>query len=165
MSSIRTVPAEGRDHPYSLVRTVDGRTAWLSGVLPYDPSGSGDVVHDAAPGEVIAAALATLRSRVECAGATLDDVVKTTVFLTDLSWRDALDDAYASTFTPPLPARTAVEVSRLPRDAAIEIDAIVVLRDAAPPPPPPPPPPVSSHEMKTDALAAEFIARSPEPGD
>jgi 2-iminobutanoate/2-iminopropanoate deaminase len=156
MSSIRTVAAEGagadaRDHPYSLVRTVDGRTAWLSGVLPYDPSGSGDVVHDAAPGEVIAAALATLRTRVECAGATLDDVVKTTVFLTDLSWRDALNDAYASTFTPPLPARTAVEVSRLPRDAAIEIDAVIQL------------PPGSSHVMKPGAGGPDFIARSSEP--
>ena len=158
MSSIRTVPAggaEARDHPYSLVRTVDGRTAWLSGVLPYDPSGSGAVVVDGTPGEVIAAALATLRARVECAGATLDDVVKTTVFLTDLSWRDALNDAYASTFTAPLPARTAVEVSRLPRDAPIEIDAIVVL----------PGPPLSSHETKTVAPATKSVAESPEPGD
>jgi 2-iminobutanoate/2-iminopropanoate deaminase len=158
MSSIRTVPADGaeaRDHPYSLVRTVDGRTAWLSGVLPYDPSGSGAVV-EGTPGEVIAAALATLRTRVECAGATLDDVVKTTVFLTDLSWRDALNDAYASTFSAPLPARTAVEVSRLPRDAAIEIDAIVVV---------PTPPPLSSHETKAGVPAPENVASSADPED
>lgn len=151
MSSTRrvtTIPAEGRDHPYSLVRTVDGRTAWLSGVLPYDPSGSGEVVRGGRPADVIAAALATLRHRVECAGATLDDVVKTTVFLTDLSWRDALNDAYASTFTPPLPARTAVEVSRLPRDAAIEIDAVIQL------------PPLSSNHAKSGARATENVERS-----
>ena len=122
---MRTIPAAGAalDHPYSLVRTVDGRTAWLSGVLPYAVDGSVVLERDGA----IDAALRVLAERVVAAGATLDDVVQTTVYLTDLGWRDAVNAAYARAFTPPLPARTAVEVRRLPRDAPIELDAVVQL--------------------------------------
>lgn len=124
--NMRTTVADGggtpsTDHPYSLVRTVDGRTGWVSGVLPYAADGSIVTDRDAA----IAAVLNRLRARLAEAGATLDDVVQTTVYLTDLGWREALNEAYAEAFRPPLPARTAVEVRRLPRDAPIEIDAVV----------------------------------------
>lgn len=119
---MRTVPgAADDDHPYSLVRTVDGRLAWVSGVLPCGPDGV--VVQDAA--DAIDAALTVLAERVGEAGASLDDVVKVTVYLTDLDWREALNAAFGDTFTPPRPARTAVEVRRLPRGAPIELDAVV----------------------------------------
>lgn len=111
------------EHPYSLVRSPDGRTGWLSGVLPYDVGG--DVVHerDAA----LDAALRVLGERLDAAGATLDDVVKVTVYLTDLSWRDALNAAWRRTFTDPMPARTAVEVRALPKGAPVELDAVCFL--------------------------------------
>ena len=124
---MQTVPATGAgaDHPYSLVRTVDGRTGWLSGVLPYDADGA--VVRDR--DGAIAAALRVLGERVAAAGATLADVVQVTAYLTDLDWRDALNEAWIATFPAPLPARTAVEVRALPRGAAIEVDAIAYRED------------------------------------
>jgi 2-iminobutanoate/2-iminopropanoate deaminase len=109
------------DHPYSLVRTADGRTGWVSGVLPYGPDGRLVTERDTA----IEAALDVLATRLADAGARLDDVVKVTVYLTDLGWRDALNAAFVRRFRPPFPARTAIEVRRLPRDAPIELDAVV----------------------------------------
>jgi 2-iminobutanoate/2-iminopropanoate deaminase len=121
---MRTTPGElevDADHPYSLVRTVDGRLGWVSGVLPYGPDGAIVTDRDAA----IDAALDVLAARLQDAGADLGDVVKVTAYLTDLGWRDALNAAFARRFRPPLPARTAVEVRRLPRDAPVELDAVV----------------------------------------
>jgi 2-iminobutanoate/2-iminopropanoate deaminase len=108
-------------HPYSLVRTVDGRTAWTSGIVPRDTDGA--VLTDAVP--AIARALDLLAERATEAGATLADIVKVTVYLTDLDWRDALNEAFVARFTPPMPARTAVEVRRLPSGSAIELDAVI----------------------------------------
>jgi len=123
--SMRTTPDPDTtvdvDHPYSLVRTVDGRLGWVSGVVPYGGDGKVITERDAA----IDRALTLLAERIADAGATLDDVVKVTAYLTDLDWRDSLNNAFAARFRPPLPARTAVEVSRLPRGSGIELDAVV----------------------------------------
>ena len=108
-------------HPYSLVRTVDGETAWCSGVLPYNVEGE----LEAEPDRAIDAALRVLEERLSKAGATLDDVVKVTVFLADIEWRPRLDEAWRRTWDDPRPARTALQVARLPKDAMIELDAIV----------------------------------------
>lgn len=111
----------GPDHPYSAVRTVDGRIGWLSGVLPYDEQG--EVVADR--DEAVRHCLRNLAERVRSAGADIDDVVKVTVYLTDMAWRDALNDGFRTTFGTPLPARTCVEVRALPRGAGIELEAVV----------------------------------------
>lgn len=111
----------GEDHPYAEVRTADGRLGWTSGVLPYDEDGR--VVHDR--DEAIRHCLRVLADRLAAADAGLDDVVKVTVYLTDLAWRDAVNVAFRRAFRPPLPARTAVEVRALPRGADIELDAVV----------------------------------------
>jgi len=120
---VRTVAADGSiaDHPYSSVRTADGAVGWVSGVLPYDCDGAVVLERDAA----LAAALRVLDERVTAAGATLSDVVKVTVYLADLGWRDALNAAWLATFDDPRPARTAVEVQALPRGAPIELDAVI----------------------------------------
>ena len=65
-----------------------------------------------------------LRAVLEAAGTSLDSVVKTTIFLTDLNDFGAVNDVYGGYFTPPAPARATVQVARLPRDVSIEIDAI-----------------------------------------
>lgn len=123
--SVRTVRADGgHDHPYSSVRTADGAVGWVSGVLPYDRDGSVVFEREAA----LSAALRVLDERVTAAGANLSDVVKVTVYLVDLGWRDALNEAWLSTFDEPRPARTAVEVQALPRGAPIELDAVVHVR-------------------------------------
>lgn len=111
---------ETLDHPYSLVR-VAGSTGYVSGVLPYDAGGEIVTERDAA----VDAVLAVLGERLARAGFALRDVVKTTVYLTDLGWRDAVNVAFHRAFEPPRPARTAVEVRGLPRGAAIELDAVV----------------------------------------
>lgn len=126
---VRTVAADGnrRDHPYSSVRSSDGVLGWVSGVLPYDTEGQLVTERDAALG----AALRVLDERVTAAGASLGDVVKITVYLLDLGWRDALNEAWIAWFDEPRPARTAVEVRALPRGAPIELDAIIhVAREA-----------------------------------
>ncbi|MFT3853601.1 MAG: RidA family protein [Ilumatobacteraceae bacterium] len=121
MGPLCSLPADGDDHPYSLVRTADGHLAWLSGVLPYAPDGS--IVQDR--DGAISAVFDVLRERLEAIGADLGDVVQTTVYLLDIDWRPALNAVFAERFTGSRPARTTVEVSRLPGGAPIEIDAVV----------------------------------------
>jgi enamine deaminase RidA (YjgF/YER057c/UK114 family) len=107
-------------HPYSLVRRA-GSAAYLSGILPYRPDGS--IAHER--DDAIGAALDTLRRRLADAGFAPADVAKTTVYLIDIGWLPALNDAWARAFDEPRPARTAVAVSALPRGAPLEIDAVV----------------------------------------
>ncbi|MFB3739434.1 MAG: RidA family protein [Candidatus Velamenicoccus archaeovorus] len=116
------------DHPYSVVRIATaGVSAYVSGTLPTD--GSGNVVHER--DGAIAQMFANLATRLSAEGFTLADVVKTTVYVTDISWRDALNQAYLDTFPEPLPTRTMVEVRALPYGAPIEIEAIVHRPDPA----------------------------------
>jgi len=119
---MHNLPSEDDEHhPYSLVRTVDGVTAWCAGILPLTPDGD----LETEPAAAVAAALRVLEERLAKAGATLQDVVKVQVFLADLSWRPVLDEAWRRTWDVPRPARTALQVAALPRGAMIEIDAIV----------------------------------------
>ena len=71
--------------------------------------------------------LRNLDAVVCAAGATLSDVVKTTVYLADINDFAIMNGVYKKYFPDPAPARAAVEVSRLPKDALIEIDAILVI--------------------------------------
>ncbi len=110
--------------PYSqAVRSGD--LLFVSGQIPLDPA-TGELVG----GDVAVQTNRVLRSLdaiVRAAGATLDDVVKTTVYLADMNDFVAMNRVYATWFADPAPARAAVEVARLPRDAQVEIDAIVRL--------------------------------------
>ena len=109
------------DHPYSVVRLVQGGTsAYVSGTLPTDAVGN--VVHE--PDAAITQMFSNLEARLASAGLTLGDVVKTTVYVTDIAWRDALNGAYLRTFPEPLPTRTMIEVRALPYGAPIEIEVI-----------------------------------------
>lgn len=114
---------ESIEHPYSLVRCSDGRTGYVSGVLPYEPDGRSLA---AEPKRAVERVLAVLEERLHAAGFRLADVVKTTVFLTDLEWRPIVNEVFYRRFNEPRPARSAVQVSRLPGDAAIELEAVVV---------------------------------------
>ena len=71
--------------------------------------------------------LRNLNAIVGTAGATLADVVKTTVYLSNMNDFSAMNGVYEKYFSDSAPARATVEVSRLPKDALVEIDAIVVI--------------------------------------
>ncbi len=109
--------------PYSAgVRA--GEFIFTAGQLGIDPL-TGDFVSD----EIVAQtrqALNNLQAILEAAGASLKDVVKTTVFLRDMSDFGAMNAVYAEFLTEDFPARSAVQVARLPKDAAVEIEAVAV---------------------------------------
>ena len=110
--------------PYSqAVRT--GSWLFLSGQIGLD-AGSGELV----AGGVVAETrqvLENLRAVLTAAGGTLDDVVRTTIYLVDLSDFSRVNDAYAGFFRTPYPARATVGVAALPRGAHVEIDAIALI--------------------------------------
>lgn len=109
--------------PYSQAIRTDG-LLFVSGQIPIDPSTG------AIEGDIAAQThrvMQNLRAVVEAAGVTLDAVVKTTIFLTDLNDFGAVNEVYGGYFTPPAPARATVQVVRLPKDARIEIEAIARL--------------------------------------
>lgn len=112
--------------PYSPAVIAD-RLMFCSGIIGVDPS-SGELL--AGPfEEQVTRVLENLRLLLEDVGSSLDLVVKTTVFLTNMNDFGTLNEVYARYFRASPPARTTVEVSGLPKGAALEIEAIAVLRD------------------------------------
>ena len=108
--------------PYSTA-TISGGTVYLSGVLGIVPE-TGKL----AEGGVEAQAhqvLDNMRAILSELGCMMDDVLKTTVFMKDLSSFAAFNQVYAEYFPANCPARSCVEVSRLPMDALVEVEAIV----------------------------------------
>ena len=99
-----------------------GSLLFVSGQVPIDP----------ATGQIIAGDISAQTHRVfqnigeilKAGGASFDHVVRTTVFLADMNDFSAMNEVYATYFTSPAPARATVEVSRLPKDARVEIDVI-----------------------------------------
>jgi reactive intermediate/imine deaminase len=102
-----------------------GNTIWVSGQIPLDPA-----TKELVGGGMDAQARQTfgnLAAIVTAAGATLDDVVKVTIFLTDLSHFALVNSVMAEYFQLPYPARAAVGVASLPRGALIEVECIIAL--------------------------------------
>lgn len=98
---------------------------FTAGQIAIDPA-TGQVIQ----GDVVAQTervLANLRAILDAAGATWNDVVKTTVFLHDMSDFPAVNDVYARTFGDARPARSTVQVSALPRNVLVEIEAIAAI--------------------------------------
>lgn len=102
-----------------------GQLLFLSGQIPLDPD-SGEIV-----GTDITAqteqVFRNIGALLAAAGASFSHVVRTTVFLADLNDFSAMNAVYAQHIAQPAPARSTVQVSRLPRDARVEIDVIAVL--------------------------------------
>jgi 2-iminobutanoate/2-iminopropanoate deaminase len=110
--------------PYSQAVRAGG-LLFISGQIPLDPE-SGEVVN----GDVSAQTHRVMRSLgaiLEAAGAGFDDVVRTTIFLTDLGDFARVNEVYGSYFTAPAPTRATVQVAALPKGASVEIDAIAHL--------------------------------------
>ena len=119
--AVHTARAPRAIGPYSQAVVCDG-WIFVSGQIPVDPA-SGEVVGKAIP-EQTARCLHNLRAILEAAGTSLEGVVKTTVYLTDLRDFAAMNAVYERQFGATPPARSTVEVARLPKDVRIEIDAI-----------------------------------------
>ena len=99
-----------------------GSLLFVSGQVPIDPS-TGTIVE----GDIAAQThrvLQNIGEILKAGGASLDNVVRTTVFLADMNDFAAMNAVYATYFTTPAPARATVQVSRLPKDARVEIDVI-----------------------------------------
>jgi 2-iminobutanoate/2-iminopropanoate deaminase len=99
-----------------------GQLLFVSGQVPIDPA-TGDVIH----GDVQAQTrrvLDNIGALLKAGELSFADVVRTTVFLADMSDFAAMNEVYATYFPAPPPARATVEVTRLPKDARLEIDVI-----------------------------------------
>ena len=110
--------------PYSqAVRAGD--FLFVSGQIPLDPS-TGQVVEGGIDAQA-RRVMANLQAVLAAAGASFDQVVRTTIYLADLADFGVVNDIYGGCFEPPAPARATVQVARLPRDARVEIDAVAYL--------------------------------------
>lgn len=120
---IATEKAPGAIGPYSQAIEANG-FVFVSGQLPIVPETG------AFPSECIKAqtkqSLTNMAAILEKAGCTLEDVVKTTVFLADINDFAAMNEVYAEFFKAECPARSAVEVANLPKGGLVEIEAIAV---------------------------------------
>jgi len=119
-SVISTAKAPAAIGPYSQgIRA--GNLVITSGQLPLDPAtGKFPEGIEAQTRQ----SLTNCRSVLEAAGVTMDQVIKTTVFLSDMNNFVAMNGVYATFFEGTCPARSAVEVARLPKDAMVEIECI-----------------------------------------
>lgn len=104
-----------------------GDTIYVSGQGPLDPD-TGAILGETAT-EQTTRTLENVDRILAAAGATLEDVLKVTVYLTDMSNYEAVNRAYRAALPRPYPARTAVEVASLPVDIAVELDVIAAAPD------------------------------------
>jgi 2-iminobutanoate/2-iminopropanoate deaminase len=110
--------------PYSQAVRANG-FVFLSGQIPLDPKTQQIVEGDVAV--QTERVMENLKGVVEAAGSSLHHVVKTTVFLADMNDFAAMNEVYARYFTANAPARSTVEVARLPKNVRVEIDLIALI--------------------------------------
>lgn len=125
-SVVSTPKAAAAVGPYSQGVRLGG-LVFASGQLPIDPATGGFPEGIAAQTH---ASLANLKAVLEAGGASLASVVKTTVFLADMEEFAAMNAVYAQYFPEAPPARSTVQVARLPRDARVEVEAIAEVTQA-----------------------------------
>jgi 2-iminobutanoate/2-iminopropanoate deaminase len=104
---------------------IAGNMIFVSGQIPLDPA-TGNLIEDKDIKAQTRRVLLNLQGILEGAGVTMANVVRTTVFLKDMSTFADFNGVYSEFFTVDPPARATVEVARLPKDVAIEIDCIAV---------------------------------------
>lgn len=121
---ISTTQAPAAIGPYSQAVKA-GNLVYLSGMLPIDPT-TGEFVPGGAT-EQTEQIIKNIKAVLQEAGLSLDNVVKTTVFLADMADFGAMNTVYSSHFQPPYPARSAVAVKTLPKNALVEIEVIAMI--------------------------------------
>ena len=112
--------------PYSqAIAVTQGQTVYLSGQIGLEP-GTGELVSENFEGQV-RQSFANLQAVVEAAGGTLSNIVKLTLFLTDLSKFASANAIMADIIPQPYPARSTIGVASLPKGAQFEVEAIAVI--------------------------------------
>lgn len=123
---ISTEKAPAAIGPYSQAIEVNGMV-YTSGVIPVDPA-TGEI-----PAGVEAQArqaFSNLANLLEAAGTSMAQAVKTTVFIKEMNDFGRINEIYAEYFTKPYPARSCVEVARLPKDVLLEIEVIALMSNS-----------------------------------
>lgn len=123
---ISTKNAPAAIGPYSQAIKV-GNFIYTSGQIPINPE-NGELVNS----DIKSAAkqsLENLKAILEAAGSCLENVVKTTVFLKDMNDFVAVNEVYATYFNDKMPARSAIQVAKLPKDAMVEIEAVAIVKE------------------------------------
>ena len=121
-SAIATTKAPGAIGPYSQGITI-GELVYTSGQLPINVETG---VMPETIEEQTRQSLENVKAILEESGSSMDKVIKTTVFLSDMNDFAKMNEVYSSFFAKPYPARSAVEVARLPKDAKVEIEVIAL---------------------------------------
>ena len=121
---VKTDAAPGALGPYSQA-IVAGGLVYCAGQIPLDPA-TGAIVSGGVAQQT-EQVLKNLSEVLSAAGTSLDNVVKTTVFLADMEDFAEMNEVYGRFFTDNKPARATVQAARLPRDARVEIDCIAVI--------------------------------------
>lgn len=124
MKFIETKDAPKAIGPYSQAVKVD-RFLFLSGQLPIKPE-TGELIKDNFKEEVLQV-LNNIEAILKSSGCSRKDIIKTTIFLKDMNNFSEFNETYAEFFGEHRPARSTVEVSKLPKDARIEIEAIALV--------------------------------------
>lgn len=123
MKAIETKNAPAPIGPYSQAIESNG-TLYVSGQVAIDPS-TGDFIKGTVEDEATLV-MSNLRAILETTGMTFGNVVKATIFLTDMNNFSKVNTIYGACFSAPFPARETVQVSRLPKDAQVEISVVAV---------------------------------------
>lgn len=117
---ISTDKAPAAIGPYSQAIEL-GNIVYTSGVIPVDPA-TGEIPEGSAA--QARQAFSNMKNLLEAAGTGMDRVIKTTVFIKEMDDFSAINEVYAEFFPAPFPARSCVEVARLPKDVMLEVEAI-----------------------------------------
>lgn len=123
MKEVKTNNAPAAIGPYSQA-IISGNTVFASGQIPVNPS-NGEI-----PDGVEAQAnqaFTNVKNLLEAAGTSIEKVIKTTVFIQNMDDFGKINEIYASYFTEPFPARSCVEVAKLPKGVLLEVEAIAEL--------------------------------------
>jgi len=120
---IKTDKAPAAIGPYSQAVEVNGMV-YTSGVIPVDPVTGGITGSTAA--DQAEQVFSNLKNLIEASGASMENIIKTVVFLKNMEDFTAVNGVYAKYFPQPYPSRSCVEVARLPKDVMLEVEAIAV---------------------------------------
>lgn len=123
MKEIKTTNAPAAIGPYSQAIECNG-LLFTSGQIPVNPA-TGEIPQGVY--EQAMQAFTNVKNLIEASGASIDNVIKTTVFIKDMNDFATINEVYAKFFTEPYPARSCVEVARLPKDVLLEVETIVEL--------------------------------------